>query len=141
MCLTLSLPLAIPPEEEDTCVSVNEAGNITYSCASEGAPILWRVASRQIRNPAELEDDGIFVTTLSANGSYSSTIVFNETGIDFLSELVGAMEFTVVCLVERDTFTIMEGDSRNVLIYSKLASDQQKHGPVNTLCTPCIHLG
>ena len=124
-CRVRSPPLstAIPADQEDACVNVNDNTTITFTCSSPEFFILWRVASRQIRS-TEFESVGISVnTTASSGGGYNSTIEFSGEGIAFLESEVGQnVQFRVACLVEKASFDIVEGDSRTFVIYGRSPS-------------------
>lgn len=105
--------------DEDMCT--NGEDNVTYTCSGGNDFILWSVETRQLRDiddstPTDFE--GIYVnTSQDNNGTYTSTIVLSETGLQFLLDTVGGMVFDVACLVEITLFNIIEVDNRTITIY------------------------
>ena len=110
----------IPSEELNACVPANRDDTVVFTCSGGSDFILWRVASRQIRDAVggnATEFEGIFVNTTNNSGNFSSSVVFTASGLEFLSETVGGMQFEVACLVELSLFNIVEADTRAILIY------------------------
>ena len=113
--------VAIPVDEVDACVSVNSPDNVTYTCTSDSSmTVLWQVATRQLRNTAEFEADGIFVT--DSVDRLSSTILFTTEGRLFVTTLVGSREFVVTCQTVRNVIDVVEGDTRSIFVYSEPAT-------------------
>ena len=74
----------------------------------------------QLRNTAEFEVDGIFVT--DSADRLTSTILFTTQGRLFVTRLVGSPEFVVTCQMMRNIIDVVEGYSRTIFVYSEPAT-------------------
>ena len=107
-------------------MSVNDPDNVTYTCTSDSSmTVLWQVATRQLRNTAEFEADGIFVT--DSVDRLNSTILFTTEGRLFVTMLVRSPEFVVTCQTVRNVIDVVEGDTRSIFVYSESATPTDTH--------------